>query len=40
MDETFRLAKAGTDDNHKMRTVAVEIRARLALERWRKLRVN
>ena len=36
MDEIFRLAKSSEDDEHKMKLVALEYRARLVLERFRK----
>ncbi len=35
MDEIFRLAKSGEDDEGKMKLVALEYRARLVLERFR-----
>ena len=35
MDAVFELAKRGDDDDHKMRLVGLEYRARLLLERWR-----
>ena len=40
MDEIFALAKSGEDDDEKMRLVAMEYRARLVLERYRKLNAN
>ncbi len=40
MDEIFRLAKSGEDDERKMRLVALEYRARLVLERFRKRDAN
>ena len=40
MDEIHRLAQAGEDDEGKMQLVAIESRARLLLERWRKLGAN
>ena len=36
MDEIFRLAKSGEDDERKMKLVALEHRARLVLKRFRK----
>ncbi len=36
MDEIFELAKSGEDKERKMELVALEYRARLLLERWRK----
>ncbi len=40
MDEIHRLAQAGEDDGCKMQLVAIEYRARLLLERWRKRNQN
>ena len=40
MDEIFRLAKSGEDDERKMKLVALEYRARLVLERFRKRDAN
>ena len=40
MDEIFRLAKSGEDDECKMKLVALEHRARLVLERFRKRDAN
>ena len=40
MDEIFRLAKGGDDDERKMKLVALEYRARLVLERFRKRDAN
>ncbi len=40
MDEIFRLAKSGEDDERKMKLVALECRARLVLERFRKRDAN
>ena len=40
MDETYRLARAGTDNDYKMRVIAIEYRARLLLERLGKQSVN
>lgn len=40
MDEVYGLAKTGADDERKMRLVAIEHRARLPLERFKKLGVN
>ena len=40
MDEIFRLAESGEDDERKMKLVALEYRARLVLERFRKERCN
>ncbi len=40
MDEIFRLAKSGEDDERKMKLVALEYRARLVLERFRKRGAN
>ena len=40
MDEVYRLAKSGEDDDRKMAMVALEYRARLVLERWKKQHVN
>ncbi len=39
-DEIFRLAKSGEDDERKMKLVALEYRARLVLERFRKRDAN
>ncbi len=38
--EIFRLAKSGEDDERKMKLVALEHRARLVLERFRKQDAN
>ena len=40
MDEIFELAKSGEDDEGKMKLVALEYRARLVLERFRKRDAN
>ncbi len=40
MDEIHRLAKSGEDDEPKMKLVALEYRARLVLERFRKRDAN
>ncbi len=40
MDEIFRLSKTGDDDEGKMKLVALECRARLVLERFRKRDAN
>ena len=40
MDEIFRLAESGEDDERKMKLVALECRARLVLERFRKRDAN
>jgi len=40
MDEVYRLAKSGEDDDLKMRLVALEYKARLLIERFRKAAVN
>ena len=40
MGEVYELAKTGDDDACKMRLVAIEHRARLVSERWRKLSMN
>ena len=40
MDEIHRLAKSGEDDERKMKLVALEYRARLVLERFRKRDAN
>ena len=40
MDEIFRLAESGEDDERKMKLVALEHRARLVLERFRKRDAN
>ncbi len=40
MDEIFALAKSGEDDDEKMKLVALEYRARLVLERYRKMNSN
>ncbi len=40
MDEIFRPAKSGEDDERKMKLVALEYRARLVLERFRKRDAN
>jgi hypothetical protein len=36
MDEVFELAESGKHKKRKMELVALEYRARLLLERWRK----
>lgn len=36
MDEVYRLAQTGEDDVLKMRHVAIEYKARLLIERYRK----
>ena len=36
----IELAKSGEDDEHRMRFVALEYRARLVLDRWRKQAQN
>ncbi|MHC4696937.1 MAG: hypothetical protein ACYTFA_09355 [Planctomycetota bacterium] len=36
MDEIFELAKTGEHKERKMELVALEYRARLLLERWKK----
>ena len=36
MDEIFELAKSGEDKERKVELVALEYRARLLLERWKK----
>lgn len=36
MDEIFQPAKTGEDRERKMEPVALEYRARLLLERWKK----
>ena len=40
MDEVFALAKSGEDNDRKMELVGIEYRARLLLERYKKLAVN
>ncbi len=40
MDDVYRLAKSGEDDERKMKLVALEYRARLVLERFRKRDAN
>ena len=40
MDEVYKLAQTSKDDNLKMRIVALEYRARLLLERWKRVGVN
>ena len=40
MDEIHRLAKSGEDDEPKMKLVALEYRARLVWERFRKRDAN
>ncbi len=40
MDEIHRLAQTSEDDGRKMQLVAIEYRARLLLERWRKRNQN
>lgn len=37
MDETYQLSLTGADNDRQMRSVALEYRARLVLERGRKL---
>ena len=40
MDEIFKLAKSGEDQERQMELAALEYRARLLLERWKKLDRN
>ena len=40
MDEVYKLAQSGENDDLKMQIVALEYRARLLIERWRKAGVN
>ncbi len=40
MDEIYRLAKSGEHPDEKMKLVALEYRARLVLERYRKQDAN
>ena len=40
MDEVYALAKSGNDNDRKMQLVGIEYRARLVLERFKKLTVN
>ena len=40
MDEVYELAKSGADNDRKMQLVGIELRARLLLERYKKLTVN
>ncbi len=40
MDEVYRVAKTGEDDERKMKLVALEYRAQLVLERFRKRDAN
>ena len=40
MDEVYELAKSGADNDRKMELVDIELRARLLLERYKKLTVN
>ena len=40
MDEVYALAKSGDDNDRKMQLVGIELRARLLLERYKKLSVN
>ena len=40
MDEIFALAKSGENNDRKMELVGIEYRARLLLERFKKLAVN
>ncbi|MHC4696729.1 MAG: hypothetical protein ACYTFA_08310 [Planctomycetota bacterium] len=40
MDEVYRLAKSGENDNRKMKFVGLEYRARLLLDRWKKQAQN
>ncbi len=40
VDEIFVLAKSGANNDRKMQLVGVEYRARLLMERYKKLAVN
>ena len=40
MDEIFGLATSGVDNDRKMELVGIEYRARLLLDRYKKLAVN
>ena len=40
MDEIYGLAKSGEDNDRKMELVALEHRARLLLDRWKKQGLN
>ena len=40
MDSVYRLSVSSEDNERKMRLVAIEYRARLLLERFKKLAVN
>ena len=40
MDDIYELVGTGADNDRKMRLVAIEYRARLLLERFKKLRIN
>jgi hypothetical protein len=40
MEDTYQLSLTGVDNDRKMRLVALEYRARLVLERFRKANVN
>ena len=40
MDEVYALAKSGDDNDRKMQLVGIELRARVLLERYKKLTVN